>query len=144
MNTKMLENKVLYKMFLTVVKHLPMILSIFQMIMLLLNYLGITAPLLIYFGGTSIIFLILLYIISFVFQYCYLYRIPLWYITIIGVMNLLRYFGFFPVDILVFYRLIALVSGFFMSAFVFYMYKNRNKPKVNPIKNFCERYCECC
>lgn len=143
MNSKIIENRNLYKIFLTLVKYLPMILSVFQIGLTVLNYCGIIAPLLIYFGGTSILFLILLYIISYVFKFCYLFRVPLWYMTAIGILNIVGFYGIIPIDIITQYRIYTIITGFFMTLFIVFMYKNRNKPKVDPIKHFCERYCDC-
>lgn len=144
MDNKSAVNKNLYKIFLILIKYLPLTLSLIQLGLTIMNWLGISAPLLICFGGSSLIFIVLLYLISYVFKYCYLFRMPLWYITIMMICNILRYLGFIPVDLDTLYRMYFFISGVFGISYIIVAYKNRNKPKVDPIKNFCERYCDCC
>ena len=139
-----LRNKNLYKIFLSVLKFLPSILSIIQMICLLLNYLGISAYMLINIGGTSFIFIGMLFMMSYLFRFCYLYRIPLWYMVVVGIMGILRNLGFIPIDLEILYRMYAIISGIFISIFIGYKYKNRHNPKVDHIKQLCESYAECC
>lgn len=136
--------KNLYKIFLSIVKFLPMILSGFQIILTVCNYLGKSVPLVTYVGGSSFIFILLLFIISYVFQFCYLYRIPLWYITIIGLINILRYLNILSISLLWFYQIITIITGVFMVLFIYYMYKNRKNPKIDHIKQLCESYANCC
>ena len=140
-----MNNKSLYKIFLNIVKYLPMTLALFQIVLTTLNYFGIAAIGLTYLGGSSVLFVALLYIISYVFKYCYLYRIPLWYITLILFLGMLRTFGLLPLDLLDLYRLYTIISGLFTLLFIGYAYKNRNNPnnKIDYIKDLCERYCKC-
>ena len=143
MNNDLLR-KNLYKIFLSSVKFLPIVLAGFQIALTTCNYLGISAPIITYIGGSSFIFIVLLFIISYVFQFCYLYRIPLWYITVLGIINVMRHFGCIPVDIYIYYQIVAIITGIFISLFIYYMYKNRHNPKIDHIKQLCENYAECC
>lgn len=143
MNTQIFKNKNLYKIFLSVVKYTPIIIAIMNVIASIVHYFGITSNLLACFGGTSIIFIILLYIISYVFKFCYLYRVPLWYITVMMVLNIFRSIGILSLEVVLLYRIYAIVFGFFLVVFIIYMYKNRKNPKVDPIKQLCENYIDC-
>lgn len=140
-----LINKHLYKIFLVVVKYIPLITALIQIILTIFNYFGVAATSLTYLGGTSILFIVLLFIISYVFKFCYLFRIPLWYNTIIIFLSILRNFGYLPIEIIDLYRIYAIISGIFITLFVVYIYKNRNKTNnIDYIKNLCERYnCDC-
>lgn len=140
----LIRNKNLYKIFLSLLKFLPMILSIIQIILTSLNYLGISCTFLTYIGGSSLLFIGLLFMMSYIFRFCYLYRIPLWYITIIGILNLLRYFGCIPIDLESYYRICMAITGIFISLFIGYKYKNRKNPKIDHIKQLCENYANCC
>lgn len=142
--SRSLPNKNLYKIFLSILKYIPLILAIFQISGTIFNYLGYTVLFISYLGGCSILFIVLLYIMSYVFQFCYLYRIPLHYNTIIGLLKMTDLYIPFSLNILSMFQMYAGITGIFIIIFIYYMYKNRNKPKVDPIKNFCERYCECC
>jgi hypothetical protein len=140
----LIRNKNLYKIFLSLLKFLPMILSIIQIILTSLNYFGISCTILTYIGGSSLLFIGLLFMMSYIFRFCYLYRIPLWYITIIGILNLLRYFGYISIDLELYYRLCMIITGIFISLFIGYKYKNRKNPKIDHIKQLCENYVNCC
>lgn len=137
-------NKHIYKLFLGVTKYTPTILALTQIIGLVLNYFGIKSDLISCFGGVSIIFIILLFIMSYVFKFCYIFRIPLYYMIIITIINIMDYIIVFPITTLILFRLHTIIIGIFLLAFVYCMYKNRNKPKIDYIKQFCERYnCNC-
>lgn len=136
-------NKNLYKIFLAAVKFTPITLIILQLIGTILNYFGITSLILNCVGGTSIIFIILLYLISYVFKFCYLYRIPLNYMTIIIVIKLSDAFINLSINSITLYRIYAIITGLFIVTFIYYMYKNRKSKKVDYIKELCQRYCDC-
>ena len=40
-------------------------------------------------------------------------------------------------------RIYFILFGIMSIAYIWYMYKNRNNPKVDPIKQLCETYCDC-
>jgi hypothetical protein len=135
-------NKNLYKIFLTIVKYIPSTLSILHIMSLVLNYFGKSAVLLSCIGGSSVLFLVLLWLISFVFQYCYLYKIPLAYNTSIMIINLLKFSKIINLDITNSYRLYAIIIGVFISLFVIYKYKNRHKDKSKEnIDRICKFLC---
>jgi Ca2+/Na+ antiporter len=135
-------NKNLYKIFLIIVKYIPSILSMINIISLVLNYFGVPTIILSCVGGSSILFLILLWLISFVFQYCYLYKIPLAYNTSIMIVNLLKFSKVISLDIISSYRIHAILLGIFISLFVIYRYKNRHKDKSKEnIDRICKFLC---
>lgn len=136
-------NKTLYKIFLIFIKYIPVILSINFICNLICNYFRLSLTLFSYLGGVSFIFIILLYLLSFVFKFCYLYRIPLHYITLGNVIGSLRQFNIITLPVLGMYRLYFIITGISLVVYVCLMYKNRNKPKVDPIKQLCENYCDC-
>lgn len=144
MNTQLLRNKNLYKLTAIFVKYSPTVLALLQITMTILNYAGISAFMLSFIGGSSLMFLGLLYLLSYLFQYCYLYRIPIGYCLIINVLVMLRTGNLLTnIELLDFYRILMIVAGIFISIFVYFMYKNRKNPKVGGIKSFCEKYCDC-
>lgn len=143
MKSDLLKNKYLYKITAIIIKYLPSVLAIIQMILTGLNFLGIIVPVLPFIGGTSIAFLGLLYLLSYLFQYCYLYRIPLGYNLAVNLIILLKATNILPIELSTLYRILGIITGIFISIFVFFMYKNRNNPKVGGIKNFCGKYCDC-
>lgn len=137
-------NKNLYKLFLILVKYTPMFLAIMQTLNTFVQYLGVDNFLFPLISGTSFPFIIILFVISYVFKFCYLYRIPLLYITINWLIVTIDTFIGIPIDTINMFRLYAIIFGIFIITFVCYMYKNRNKPKVDYIKQMCENYSNCC
>ena len=137
------KNKRLYKLLIITAKYVPIIASILQIGILIVNYLGIAVPILTCLGGTSLTFLLLLYLIAEAFNFCSLYRTPIWYMLIVTFTNILRILGLLPIDLLDLYRLYGIITGVGIVSFIIAVYKNRNKPKVDSIKQFCDRYCNC-
>lgn len=143
MKSDLLRNKNLYKITAIIIKYLPSILAIIQIILTSLNFFNIVVPIISFIGGTSLLFLGLLYLLSYLFQYCYLYRIPLSYNLVVNIIVLLRSMNILPIELSTLYRILGIITGIFISIFVFFMYKNRNNPKVGGIKDFCDKYCDC-
>lgn len=136
---KNLGNKNVYKIFLSTVKYIPIITAFLKIISTMLNYFNIVSPILIYLCGTSLPFTIVLLLIATVFKFCYLYKMPIYYIfTIDGFILMSKYV---TIDVLDLYRIYFIISGIFMIIYIVYAYKNRNKPKRDYIKEFCNRYC---
>jgi predicted ferric reductase len=142
MNIQLLRNKNLYKLTAILIKYLPSGLALWQILMTGLNYIGITVPVMGFLGGSSLIVLVLLYLLSYLFQYCYLYRMPLAYNLTMNTLVLLRNYKVLTMPILDLYQLFMIVTGIFILIFVYFMYKNRKNPKVGGIKSFCEKYCD--
>lgn len=139
-----LGSKKLYKLFLIIVKFIPNILALIQIISLILNYFGRTSFFLTCIGGTSISLLLILYLISFIFRFCGLYRLSLNYISLITLLTVLDYYIGIPLNTEHLYFIYAILSGVFAMSWVYLLYKNRNNPKVDYIKQLCERYIVCC
>lgn len=136
-------DKNLYKIFLALVKYIPITIALIFTTHQILMYLKILNPILMYIGGTSFVFIVLLYILSFVFKFCSLYRIPLHYVTIGNTIGVLDSVLKFPISNLGMFRLYFILFGIMLIIYIWLMYKNRNNPKVDPIKQLCETYCDC-
>lgn len=136
-------NKYLYKILLSFIKYIPIILSAALLINLICLYNSISIPLLSHIFGVSMIFIILLYLLSFVFKFCTLYRIPLYYITLNNGISCLYKYGVLTISTISVYRLMFIITGIAIIIYIWVMYKNRNNPKVDPIKQLCETYCNC-
>lgn len=143
MNSQISRNKKLYKLFLTVLKYTPLFSATIQIVLLILNYLGVYVSIITYIGGTSAIFIVLLYMMSYIFNFCYLYRIPLYYNTLMLIFGGLRNLGYLPLEVLDLYRFYTIILGIFIVLFIIIAYKTRNNPKIDHIKELCKRY-GCC
>lgn len=139
---KNLGSKKVYKLFLGLVKFTPMTLLLINILGITCNYFLVSVPILAFLGGTSLPFLVILYLIASVFKYCYLYKMPLYYLT--G-MDALIMFSKLVLPIVDLYRIIFITFGIFMIIYIAYAYLTRNNPnrKIDYIKDFCERYCNC-
>ena len=136
-------NKNLYKIFLSFVKYIPNILAITKILTLILNYCNIHLFCLTCFGGTSIIMLILLYLISFLFKFCGLYRLSLNYVILVTAISIFDWYIGIPIPIDMTWRLYGIISGVFITSWVIIWYKNRKNPKIDHIKQLCDSYADC-
>lgn len=136
-----LINKRLYKIFLGLIKYTPITISISQILGTILNYFGISSLLISCFGGVSIIFIIILFLISYVFNFCYLFRLPLVYSTVIILLKFIDGIIGFPITTIAMFQIYAIITGIFIVLFIYYAYKNRNNPQPDPIIELCKRYC---
>lgn len=136
-------SKKFYKIFLILTKYIPITLSLIFLTQNVLVYSGVSTPILLYLGGSSFIFILLLYILSWVFQFCHLYRIPLHYVTIGNSIGILDKWFRFPFSNIGMLRIYFVLFGIMLIAYIWYIYKNRNNPKVDHIKQLCETYCDC-
>lgn len=143
MKNEILKNKHLYKLTAIIVKYLPSVLALLSIILTTCNFLGIAVPVIAFFGGTSLLFLVLLYLLSYLFQYCSLYRIPLGYNLTVNTVVLLRVMDILDISTMGTYRVIAVITGLFALIFIYFIYKYRNHPKVGGIKQFCDKYLDC-
>lgn len=143
MRNELLKSKFLYKGTTLCIKYMPMVLAAMQITMTLFNYFGIAAISLSFIGGTSLLFLGLLFLLSYLFQYCSLYRFPLLYNLTMGFLVTLRTYGCIAIELLAFYQLLMIVTGIFILIFIYLIYKYRNHSKLGGIKQFCDKYLDC-
>lgn len=142
--SSIVENKNLYKIFLIVIKYIPTVLAILKLATLITNYLKIRVFILTCLGGTSIIMLLVLYLISYIFKFCLTHRLPLHYVTIVSILTMLDYYLGSSISALTSYRVYLILSGIFITAWIIVWFVNRKNPKVDHIKQLCESYAKCC
>lgn len=137
-------NKNVYKIFISIIKFLPNFLALLKIIGLLLSYFKITSFVITCIGGTSIVLLVLLYLISYVFRFCGLYRLSLNYVSLITLITIFDFYIGIPLIVSSKFILYTFITGVFISLWLFVIYKNRKNPKIDHIKQLCERYAACC
>lgn len=142
-NPRTLNDKYLYKLFISCIKYIPIVLLFITTLGTTLNYFQCNSVIPNLIGGTSIIFILLLYLMSYVFRFCYLYRLPLYFITIINIFVTLVKLGIVVISSITLYRIFVILLGLFLIVYIICAYKNRNAPKVDYIKDLCKRYCQC-
>lgn len=138
-----LPSKNIYKTFLSLIKIIPNILAIGKILGLVLMYLKYSTFALTCFSGTSIIFLILLYLISYVFRFCGIYRLSLNYVSLITALSIFDWYIGIPVSIKTIWRIYTIITGAFITSWIIIWYKNRNNPKIDHIKQLCDKYADC-
>ena len=114
-----LRSKSLYKLFLILVKYTPFLLAITDILHTTLSYFSINCYFLSCFGGVSLVFLGLLYILSELFRFCYLYRFPLHYIVVTNLLALYDNTIGIPVTDINMFRIYLIIFGIFMLIFIF-------------------------
>ena len=142
MNTTFI-NKNLYKIFLIIIKFIPNVLAISKLIGLILSYFKINSFFLTCLGGTSIAFLIIMYLLSFVFNFCGTHRLSLHYVTLTYLISIFDYYIGIPLSRIWIYKLYSIISGIFITLWIYIWYKNRNNPKIDYIKQLCDNYTDC-
>lgn len=142
--SSIVENKNLYKIFLVIVKYIPIILAICKMITLITHYFKFRIFMLTCIGGTSIIFLLVLYLISYIFKFCLTHRLPLHYTSIVTIITMLDYYAGLAVNTVTLYQVYLFLSGTFLISWVIVWFVNRKNPKIDHIKQLCESYANCC
>lgn len=134
-------SKQLYKVFLICLRFTPITLAINFIASLICNYYKIYCFFFLYFGGVSFIFLGLLYLMSWVFQFCHLYRIPLHYVTICNIIGLTDKWTHYAINVLTLYRMYGIITGIALLLYVWFVYKNRDKNTIQHVKHLVDRMC---
>ena len=80
-------NKRLYKITIGALKVIPMLLALCSAVGCLLDLFGLSGAVLSYIGGMSILPLLFLYLVSYVFKFCIYHRLFLHYITVTLILN---------------------------------------------------------
>ena len=128
--SKTVGSKRIYRALLFILKYVPMILAIANIIALILQFFGISFVLLNCTFGTSILFLVVLYMLSYVFRFCYLYRLPLHYVTTINLLQLIDAFIGIPISTTTIFSIYLIITGLAIVIYVYKAFKNRNVPKT--------------
>lgn len=136
-------NKNLYKLFLIIIKFIPNMLAGMKIIGLVLSYFKISSFILTCSFGTSIIFIIILYLISIIFKFCGTHRLSLHYVSLITVLSIIDYYIGIPLYNIGLYYLYSIITGIFITLWIYIWYKNRNNPKIDYIKQLCDNYTDC-
>lgn len=142
MNESILGNKTLYKIFLYCAKISPYVYAIVQILGTFCYYFNIVTNIPSFIGGCSLLTVILLLLISRVFNFCLMHRIPIYYIMtvfLIALVNNLLSLG----NIIILLRVNILIIGIFLLVYIYIWYKYRNIPKIDNILYFCKNYCNC-
>lgn len=127
MNT--IKNKLLYKIQLSLLKVIPMLMAFMSLLNSVLSYFNIDTCILSYLGSVSILMLVFLYISSYVFKFCEYHRMFLHYILITWIINLYDYYIEIPISDLEYLCLQMIIADISLFIILF-LYLKRNKHKI--------------
>lgn len=108
-----LVSKQLYKIAIWLLKFIPFILALFNFLNTILITLGIILPFIVELASISFIPLIFIYIASYLFKFCRYHRVPLHYVAVNKVLNLIDYYFQIPIPDYNWLILNSVVFGFF-------------------------------
>lgn len=119
-------NKSLYKLLIIILRYTPIVLSINDVLHSILSYYDINCYILSCIGGgVSLAFLGILYIISYVFKFCYLYRIPLYFVTLTNLIALYDLYVGINLGDLQMLRVYLVLFGISMISFIYLKVKKK-------------------
>ena len=121
---KMVE-KVNYKIFLTLLKTIPIILSFIYFLNIILSNIGINLMILKLLGSVSILPLIFLYLSSYVFQFCKYHRMFLHYILFMNILKYLDYIFIFNIPSTKVFIILMIITFIFMIITLYKYLKDR-------------------
>lgn len=119
-------NKYLYKTEVYLIKIIPMLFAFLTLLNTTLSYFSLDLPVLSYIGSVSLLTLILLYLSSYVFQFCSYHRIFLHYVTITWVLNIVDLYIGFPIGDFCYLCLQLSIAGICLFI-ILYLYVKNNK-----------------
>lgn len=93
-----MENINLYKLFIKLVKVIPMIIALADFINSFLSYYGIHIKILNYLFGISGITILFLYIVSYILKFCVYHRMFIHYILMINIINIIDCYIHIPIN----------------------------------------------
>lgn len=116
---KLLRNKVMYKLELLSVKHIPILISLVVLANAVLSYFDIYISELNYLAGTSILTLIPMYISSYVFKFCEYHRMFIHYILSHKVLLTIDVYLGIPISDYNLLLLNLIIAGLFMTTIIY-------------------------
>ena len=120
-------NKLLYKVTVIVLKILPMLLAFITLLNSILSYFNIDLVILSYIGGVSLITILFIYIVSYIFKFCEYHRIFLHYIVVTCIINIIDLYIGIPINDLEYLCLQMIVAGISLFIILYCYLKNNIK-----------------
>lgn len=118
-----LENRLNHKVFLIILKFIPHIIAVFYALYNILGFIEIDAVILGHLIHTSVFSWIFLYLTSIVFKYCYVHRLPLYYIAFCDVITVIDYYFKIPISDANLLNLHIFVIGLLIFGYTYYYIK---------------------
>ena len=114
-----INRKFLYKVFLITLKVVPYLIAVCYIAFTLGCFLGVEMNAMGYFASCSILTWLVLYISSFVFGFCAYHRVPLYYVLLNDVLNVVDTYIGLPVETGSLFLLHMVLLGVMLLLYVF-------------------------
>lgn len=118
-------NKRLYKTTIGALKVIPMLLAFCACMSTFLDFFGVKSDILSYIGGVSLLPLLFLYLVSYVFEFCLYHRLFLHYIVVNLVLNTLDLYVGIPLSIRNFFVVHCIVVCAFLFLILYFHQKEK-------------------
>ena len=118
-------NKLLYKTTVIVLKILPMLLAFITLLNSILSYFNIDLVILSYIVGVSLITILFIYVVSYIFMFCEYYRIFLHYIVVTWIINIIDLYIGIPINDLEYLCLQIIVAGISLFLILYFYLKRK-------------------
>ena len=122
-----IRNNLKHKSFLIITKFIPHISAAMYIIYTLLQFADIDPIILGYLLDYSLFPWLYLYLTSFIFRYCYIHRLPLYYILVNEILTTSDYYLNIPIEDLYLLLLHLTLIGFLMLGYSYYYIKYKLK-----------------
>lgn len=116
-----------HKSFLLILKYIPYIISIVYIISTIGGFFGLNLVGLGYIFSMSFSSWLFMLLASFIFKYCVIHRLPLYYIALNDVLNITDYYIEIPVETATLFKIHLLVIFGFISLYTYLYVKNSKK-----------------
>lgn len=124
-------SKYRYKVLLIIIKYTPIIIALLDLLHTILSYFDINAGIISFFGGLSVVNLLFIFAASYVFEYCTIHRIPLYYVICSNLIGLYdTYFGI-PCSNKELLYLYLIIAGIFIIIYTKYAIANKETIRTN-------------
>lgn len=128
----------LKKLFLIIIKYIPIILSILYTINSILYICGIGSFIINSISGASIISLLFILISSFLFEFCVYHRIFIYYLLLINILNIIDWIFIIPISAK--YFILTIIFLFIITCFIAVYIHFKNNEKVRIIKSRASKH----
>lgn len=123
-------NPLSYKLSLALIKYMPMILAACDMLNTLFWLFKINCFYLSYIGGISFLTIVLLYLLSYTFKFCFHHRIFIHYLVLNNILSIFDYYNIISIPIIIYLLLIGVTCFIFLYCHVKKLKKDRNESNI--------------
>ena len=124
---KLMERNLKHKSYLIFLKYIPHIIAFMYIIYTMFQFINIDLIILGYFMHLSIMSWLFMFISSIVFKYCYVHRLPLYYIALNDISSTVDYYIGIPVSDITLLGIHIVLRGILIFGYTLYYVRNNKK-----------------